>query len=137
MPMPTHRRSSGGIGVPSSWRPRREPSRCCFFFQAEDGIRDVAVTGVQTCALPILRRVELDPELAQREAERVARRTVHLRQAAERQRVLQVARGAPVPEVAAREQLRSEERRVGKECASQRAHHRDNGERYSVWTRNE
>src|SRR5687768_17679970 len=25
-----------------------------FFFQAEDGIRDVAVTGVQTCALPIL-----------------------------------------------------------------------------------
>src|SRR5687768_18348518 len=27
----------------------------CFFFQAEDGIRDVAVTGVQTCALPISR----------------------------------------------------------------------------------
>src|SRR2546429_4247828 len=26
---------------------------CFFFFQAEDGIRDVAVTGVQTCALPI------------------------------------------------------------------------------------
>src|SRR2546429_6054659 len=26
-----------------------------FFFQAEDGIRDVAVTGVQTCALPIFR----------------------------------------------------------------------------------
>ena len=25
-----------------------------FFFQAEDGIRGVAVTGVQTCALPIL-----------------------------------------------------------------------------------
>src|SRR5256884_6680115 len=37
-------------------------TRCCslgrrncsnFFYQAEDGIRDVAVTGVQTCALPI------------------------------------------------------------------------------------
>src|SRR6266550_8435620 len=28
--------------------------RFFFFFQAEDGIRDVAVTGVQTCALPIL-----------------------------------------------------------------------------------
>src|SRR3989449_4420740 len=28
---------------------------CFFFFQAEDGIRDVAVTGVQTCALPISR----------------------------------------------------------------------------------
>src|SRR5947209_6624925 len=25
----------------------------CFFFQAEDGIRDIGVTGVQTCALPI------------------------------------------------------------------------------------
>src|SRR5207249_8443618 len=27
--------------------------RLCFFFQAEDGIRDRNVTGVQTCALPI------------------------------------------------------------------------------------
>src|SRR5258707_12013421 len=26
---------------------------CFFFFQAEDGIRDIGVTGVQTCALPI------------------------------------------------------------------------------------
>src|SRR5256885_8828184 len=30
---------------------------CFFFFQAEDGIRDYKVTGVQTCALPILSRV--------------------------------------------------------------------------------
>src|SRR5207245_7043931 len=29
--------------------------RCVFFFQAEDGIRDATVTGVQTCALPIFR----------------------------------------------------------------------------------
>src|SRR5699024_12073053 len=29
---------------------------CFFFFQAEDGIRDRNVTGVQTCALPILAR---------------------------------------------------------------------------------
>src|SRR5256885_3334258 len=28
----------------------------CFFFQAEDGIRDYKVTGVQTCALPISRK---------------------------------------------------------------------------------
>src|SRR5438445_11032965 len=28
---------------------------CLFFFQAEDGIRDIGVTGVQTCALPICR----------------------------------------------------------------------------------
>src|SRR2546430_6135882 len=30
-------------------------STCFFFFQAEDGIRDLTVTGVQTCALPIFR----------------------------------------------------------------------------------
>src|SRR5205823_8496182 len=29
------------------------PHHMCFFFQAEDGIRDKLVTGVQTCALPI------------------------------------------------------------------------------------
>src|ERR1019366_3407038 len=30
------------------------PRLRCYFFQAEDGIRDWSVTGVQTCALPIL-----------------------------------------------------------------------------------
>src|SRR5690348_18498066 len=30
----------------------------CFFFQAEDGIRDGRVTGVQTCALPIWKGLE-------------------------------------------------------------------------------
>src|ERR1039457_7666360 len=34
---------------------------CCFFFQAEDGIRGYKVTGVQTCALPIY--TELRSEL--------------------------------------------------------------------------
>src|SRR3712207_426147 len=33
--------------------PRRKPSCNVFFFQAEDGIRYIGVTGVQTCALPI------------------------------------------------------------------------------------
>src|SRR5690606_5351641 len=33
-----------------------------FFFQAEDGIRDFHVTGVQTCALPISWRVRKDPK---------------------------------------------------------------------------
>ena len=35
---------------------KEEVVGCCkigFFFQAEDGIRDYKVTGVQTCALPI------------------------------------------------------------------------------------
>src|SRR3712207_898031 len=31
-----------------------------FFFQAEDGIRDIGVTGVQTCALPIFQKVPSD-----------------------------------------------------------------------------
>src|SRR6266446_9796835 len=30
-----------------------------FFFQAEDGIRDYTVTGVQTCALPISSHIDL------------------------------------------------------------------------------
>src|SRR6185369_16374507 len=32
---------------------------CFFFFQAEDGIRDSSVTGVQTCALPIFEDMEI------------------------------------------------------------------------------
>src|SRR2546428_8078541 len=32
-----------------------------FFFQAEDGIRDLIVTGVQTCALPISRSARTGP----------------------------------------------------------------------------
>src|SRR3989449_4661776 len=44
-----------------------------FFFQAEDGIRDVAVTGVQTCALPISdgRRLERSTTLVFTEPHRV------------------------------------------------------------------
>src|SRR3990172_9998480 len=34
----------------------RAPAVSVFFIKAEDGIRDVAVTGVQTCALPISRQ---------------------------------------------------------------------------------
>src|SRR6185369_12404560 len=37
----------------SSWSGGAPTCRCFFFFQAEDGIRDSSVTGVQTCALPI------------------------------------------------------------------------------------
>ena len=37
---------------------------CVFFFQAEDGIRDVAVTGVQTCALPICSCYTEEKEIA-------------------------------------------------------------------------
>src|SRR6266496_5052857 len=39
---------------------RLRPLKAFFFFQAEDGIRDLYVTGVQTCALPILALAQLD-----------------------------------------------------------------------------
>src|SRR6266853_4544934 len=35
---------------------------CFFFFQAEDGIRDLTVTGVQTCALPISLTIKPNPD---------------------------------------------------------------------------
>src|SRR5438309_8402778 len=42
---------SNTVSVPGSESARAE--QVLFFFQAEDGIRDGTVTGVQTCALPI------------------------------------------------------------------------------------
>src|SRR5687768_15904094 len=54
---PGRERGGGGEGLQRGARleeiGERAVSRTFFFFQAEDGIRDVAVTGVQTCALPI------------------------------------------------------------------------------------
>src|SRR5699024_11997033 len=43
-------------------------SRCLFFLQAEDGIRDRNVTGVQTCALPICWK-DAETALLQQEGE--------------------------------------------------------------------
>src|SRR5256886_12215265 len=45
----------------SAASPREAGSRLLFFFQAEDGIRYLTVTGVQTCALPIFRDFAVDP----------------------------------------------------------------------------
>src|SRR5688572_32226795 len=72
-----------------------------FFFQAEDGIRDLTVTGVQTCALPISRRAA-HPGACRRGG----RRRDH--EASRREQ----GRGPDAAE------YRSEERRVGKECRS-------------------
>src|SRR2546430_125820 len=41
------------VGYPSFIDPVEFIAAVIFFFQAEDGIRDLTVTGVQTCALPI------------------------------------------------------------------------------------
>src|SRR5688572_33096275 len=82
-----------------------------FFFQAEDGIRDLTVTGVQTCALPILQFgltagllwwVFRDPA----------------KQSALRDAVQMADWKWLVAGVAAYGVFRSEERRVGKECRS-------------------
>src|SRR5256885_5388184 len=89
-----------------------------FFFQAEDGIRDYKVTGVQTCALPIFRLQEAN------EADLLRGRIRHVDLEGGRQ-----GRGG-LPQAFARLQAfevldelhvgreRSEERRVGKECRS-------------------
>src|SRR5690349_24403642 len=69
-----------------------------FFFQAEDGIRDLYVTGVQTCALPISAR-------GGRTAPRCSATS-----SAGRAWGRSPPRGSRWP--------RSEERRVGKECGS-------------------
>src|SRR2546430_4435460 len=89
-----------------------------FFFQAEDGIRDLTVTGVQTCALPIypdacaehVQTVEDDRARGVRlHGGGMARRGQrHQRGDAEQHRL--APRRAPIG--------RSEERRVGKECRS-------------------
>src|SRR5690349_23941037 len=67
-----------------------------FFFQAEDGIRDLYVTGVQTCALPI---------------------STSLRQTSPTVPAQRMRRPRVTPTSCASTK-RSEERRVGKECRS-------------------
>src|SRR5699024_12006436 len=82
-----------------------------FFFQAEDGIRDRNVTGVQTCALPIYGEVaDVDHLLDLAQALRGDLADLDRDQPAERLLV-----GA---QLLAEQPHRSEERRVGKECRS-------------------
>src|SRR5690349_24864690 len=80
-----------------------------FFFQAEDGIRDLYVTGVQTCALPICRDV-IGGERA----------LVGRERAASWRRVVRDALAVPGRVLVEGPDRvdRSEERRVGKECRS-------------------
>src|SRR3712207_8503080 len=85
-----------------------------FFFQAEDGIRDIGVTGVQTCALPIWAGGPHDA--VGRRGERVQRRQARARVVA-RRGVRAVPRGGR-GRLALALVERSEERRVGKECRS-------------------
>src|SRR5256885_8423125 len=93
---------------------------CCFFFQAEDGIRDYKVTGVQTCALPILpARVAIltpfGPPSLRGNAVTVSRVAQALRGSGVELSVWDLSAGE---EASIQAEIRSEERRVGKECRS-------------------
>src|SRR5215470_12507535 len=88
-----NRVASSAAIAPFRKRPIIVTASSIFFFQAEDGIREATVTGVQTCALPIYdhsQRIELPG-------------------------------ACPIQDVAHKSGCaaqRSEERRVGKECRS-------------------
>src|SRR3712207_7540528 len=90
-----------------------------FFFQAEDGIRDIGVTGVQTCALPIWIEIKIGGlDLSINKAVLYLVLTCALtvgtmvfiarRMQQKPNRTQTIVEGA----------YRSEERRVGKECRS-------------------
>src|SRR5688572_31703544 len=88
-----------------------------FFFQAEDGIRDLTVTGVQTCALPISSAIRTatpgccrrSPRDSRDASMRPTRRSARRPSSSKRCDALK------------RRTARSEERRVGKECRSRGA----------------
>src|SRR5256886_4604575 len=119
--MSTYRRHVGEVGVcvfESRIYVRVVVAVVClvfFFFQAEDGIRDLTVTGVQTCALPIFEDLALtgpgepEPEILDH------RGPESLRLSDGEALQLVVVRAA---EPAREPRHRSEERRVGKECRS-------------------
>src|SRR2546429_4700595 len=92
-----------------------------FFFKAEDGIRYVAVTGVQTCALPISRKSVWPSGMA---IVTLASVTVEASEHGSGGAAKTAVPASGIAMTATRRitthcsPLRSEERRVGKECRS-------------------
>src|SRR2546430_5389722 len=89
-----------------------------FFFQAEDGIRDLTVTGVQTCALPILlERLQALPGIVNsgliRGITQLGIDLLHANRPSSSADLRIEQSGATITA-----SVRSEERRVGKECRS-------------------
>src|SRR5262249_58969513 len=89
--------------------------RLFFFFQAEDGIRDWSVTGVQTCALPIYQRRTPPSEASSAAVRWAGPQTgeADARDAISRRRGRHALRSAPRLPLGPCA-IRSEERRVGK-----------------------
>src|SRR5258708_23200419 len=88
-----------------------------FFFQAEDGIRDDLVTGVQTCALPISTPA-LIPSCSADPISRSSSRSYYpARSTYPRPALARPSQTLP-PRLPHKRAARSEERRVGKECRS-------------------
>src|SRR5690606_41196260 len=91
-----------------------------FFFQAEDGIRDFHVTGVQTCALPIF----ADENFVQVAADGIGDIDQHRTQSSRiwgtrrRRRISHHTPARSRMPTHSRSHMRSEERRVGKECST-------------------
>src|SRR5206468_4396881 len=93
-----------------------------FFFQAEDGIRDLIVTGVQTCALPIspvgLGILTTSQHIATSSSSRIWDKMV-LAKSSFMESVFPRADGVAIAASQTKiVRIRSEERRVGKECRS-------------------
>src|SRR5436309_11094528 len=82
---------------------------CFFFFQAEDGIRDFHVTGVQTCALPIYKWIEFTHLGLDQLNPFIHVQHLTWTPSADKTHIVVFKFWS---------QLRSEERRVGKECRS-------------------
>src|SRR5690606_40540681 len=97
-----------------------------FFFQAEDGIRDFHVTGVQTCALPIfcmtmfLWRFQHNSISWQKKSQEVLAKSQDI--STNQSNLMDKIEHTKIPHLISKP--RSEERRVGKECKSRwaRAH---------------
>src|SRR2546430_4381885 len=86
-----------------------------FFFQAEDGIRDLTVTGVQTCALPIFRIMATGASNSDAAVILIDARKGVLTQTRRHSYICSLL---GIRHVVVAVNKRSEERRVGKECRS-------------------
>src|SRR5437879_8541684 len=87
-----------------------------FFFQAEDGIRDTSVTGVQTCALPISNALNHPNILAIYDVATHDGSAYVVSELLEGETLRQRMGGTALSQRKAIDYARSEERRVGKKC---------------------